>query len=315
MRTYFEDRLAERYDRALQRGELLFIESEVAHIKEKDIEFEIRVAPSLAKKPTGNLGVNEQQQKPKANPFLPYSQELLVQEHGKYNILLNKFCVVPQHIVIATKEFEKQTDPLNPEDLECVWYCIMQIKSRPSLAFFNCGELSGASQPHKHLQLIPLPEDARFTPPINSCIYGTQEFKKPGEIFEIPELPYVHYIALLDPQRITGHLGHNEEASQYLNDVFHSLLDAMIEGLHKQSSSISLNSLSYNFVMTHTWFMIVPRSKEKYDEQISVNSLGFAGMLLARSEEELELIKNAGVLNILESVAISKQNIIMDESN
>ncbi|CAG8680533.1 5810_t:CDS:2 [Dentiscutata erythropus] len=314
MRTHFEDRLAERYDRALQRGELHFIENEVAHIKEKDIEVSSRGFSQLHNIFEGSrVNEEQQQQKPKANPFLPYSQELFVQEHGKYNLLLNKFCVVPQHIVIATKEFEKQTDPLNPEDLECVWYCIMQIKSRPSLAFFNCGELSGASQPHKHLQIIPLPEDARFTPPINSCI--TQEFKKPGEIFEIPELPYVHYIALLDPQRITGHLGHNEEVSQYLNDVFHSLLDAMIEGLHKQSSSISLNSLSYNFVATHTWFMIVPRSKEKYDEQISVNSLGFAGLLLARSEEELELIKNAGVLNILESVAISKQNIIMDESN
>ncbi|KAF0407539.1 ATP adenylyltransferase [Gigaspora margarita] len=315
MQTVLEDRIVERWDRAFQRGELLYIETEVAHIKEKEIEFQIRVAPSLAKKPTGKLGVkDEEQQKSKANPFLPYSQELFVQEHGKYNILLNKFCVVPHHIVIATKEFEKQTDPLNPEDLECIWFCIMQIKSRPVLAFFNCGELSGGSQPHKHMQVIPLPSDVRFTPPINSCIYGSQEFKKPGEIFDIPELPYVHYISLLDPQQLSLGHGRHEEVSHYLNDVFHSLLDAMIESLHKQSSLISLNSLSYNVVMTSTWLMIVPRSKEKY-ENMSVNSLGYAGMLLTKSKEELELVKDAGVLNILESLAFSKQNVIMDESN
>ncbi|CAG8479062.1 5827_t:CDS:2 [Cetraspora pellucida] len=313
MQTYFEERVAERYNRALQRGELSFIESEVAHIEDKGIEFEIRIAPSLAKKPTGNLGAKDElQQKPKPDPFLPYSQELFVQEHGIYNILLNKFCVVPRHIVIATKDFEKQTDPLNPEDLESIWYCMMQIKSQPTVAFFNCGELSGASQPHKHIQLIPLPNDARFAPPINACIYEVQEFKKPGENFDIPKLPYVHHIALLDPQRLSGHHGHHGEVSQYLNDVFHSLLDAMIEGLHKQSFSIGRNPLSYNLIMTHTWFMIVPRSREKY-EQISVNSLGFAGMLLTRSEEELELVKNVGVLNVLEGVAISKQNAIMDE--
>ncbi|CAG8487541.1 10639_t:CDS:2 [Racocetra fulgida] len=145
MQTHFEERVAEKYNRALQRGELSFIESKVTHIKDKGIEFEIRLAPSLAKKPTGNLRTKDElQQKPKADPFLPYNQDLFVQEHGKYNILLNKFCVVPHHLIIATKDFEKQTDPLNPEDLESIWHFMMQIKSQPSLAFFNCGELSGA---------------------------------------------------------------------------------------------------------------------------------------------------------------------------
>ncbi|CAG8458593.1 8568_t:CDS:2 [Scutellospora calospora] len=308
MNTSFEDRIAERYDRALQRGELQYIESEVTHIREKDIEV------CLAKKPTGNLGArDEKQQKPKVDPFLPYNQDLFVQEHGKHVILLNKFCVVPCHILVVTKDFEKQTDPLNPEDLESVWYCMMHIKSRPSLAFYNCGDVSGASQSHKHIQIIPLSNDVRFTPPINACIYGAQEFKKPGEVFDVPELPYVHYIILLEPQRLSGHHGHHGEVSQYLNDVFHSLLDAMIEGLHRQSFSIGHNPLSYNLVMTHTWFMIVPRSNEKYKE-ISVNSLGFAGMLLTRSEEELELVKSSGVLNVLEGVAIPRQNdIVMDE--
>jgi len=37
--------------------------------------------------------------------------------------------------------FERQTEPLNAEDLGAVWHC---LRSFPSLAFFNGGELSGA---------------------------------------------------------------------------------------------------------------------------------------------------------------------------
>jgi len=46
--------------------------------------------------------------------------------------------------MITWLEFEKQTDPLHQEDLTAMWYCMMQIKSQQTIAFYNCGELSGA---------------------------------------------------------------------------------------------------------------------------------------------------------------------------
>lgn len=39
-------------------------------------------------------------------------------------------------------------------------------------------------------------------------------------------------------------------------------------------------------------------------EEISVNALGFAGMLLVKSDEELERVKSHGVGNILKGVAL-----------
>jgi len=140
METNFENKITETYDRALRRGELYFIESTIANITENDIEFEIRFAPSLAKKPKAE----QTDLKHKVDAFAPYSQELFVQEYGKHVILLNKFCVVPNHILVVTKEYEEQTDPLNQEDLAAVWYCMMQIKSQHTIAFYNCGDLSGA---------------------------------------------------------------------------------------------------------------------------------------------------------------------------
>jgi ATP adenylyltransferase len=120
-------------------------------------------------------------------------------------------------------------------------------------------------------------------------------------------LPYVHYLTLLDPQQLSGHFGHNykETVSQYLTENYLSLINAMTEGFRTSSLTETFPPFSYNFLMTHTWMMIVPRRSEKYG-QISVNSLGFAGMLLVKSEEELEFVKNVGLLRVLEGVAISK---------
>ncbi|CAG8443685.1 13313_t:CDS:2 [Acaulospora colombiana] len=294
MQTPFEKRVTETYDRALRRGELLFIESTVSKFVEKGIEFEIRISPSLAKKPAGDLDkvTDESTQKPKVNPFLPYNQELLVQEHGKHVILLNKFCVVPYHLLVVTKEYEKQTDRLNSSDLESAWYCIMQIKSHTSLAFYNCGELSGARyfiryHRRQHLQVIPIPDDVL---PLR-------------EIFEFSEFPFVHYVTLLDPQK-SGRK--SDVVGEHLNELYHYLLDTLIGDLQDQSYSTDTNPPSYNFVVTHTWMMIVPRSNEKY-ENLSVNSLGFVGMLLLRSEEELKFVKEVGILKILEGVTIPKR--------
>ncbi|CAJ0648972.1 4354_t:CDS:2 [Entrophospora sp. SA101] len=292
MQTHFENRIIDTYERALKRGEVYFMESRVVKIVEIDIEFEIRLAPSLANKPI----------------------DLFVQEYGKHVILLNKYCIVPYHLVIATKEFEKQTNPLNPEDMASIWFCIMHNKSQPTLVFFNCGELSGASQPHKHIQVIPLPSEARFTPPISSYIYRAQN-RKPGEIFEFEDLPYIHYVVLLDPKQISERHhqhqhGNYEEVGQYLSQNFHSLLNRMLKDFNTNHKNVIKNDyfhISYNFIMTHTWMMMVPRRSEKY-EYVSINSLGFAGMLLVRNEEELKFVKTVGVMKILENVAIPKKN-------
>lgn len=60
-------------------------------------------------------------------------------------------------------------------------------------------------------------------------------------------------------------------------------------------------SKDYNLLITQDWIKVVPRSQEKY-ESISVNSLGFAGALLVRNQEQLEKIKQDKPLNILAKV-------------
>jgi ATP adenylyltransferase len=48
--------------------------------------------------------------------------------------------------------------------------------------------------------------------------------------------------------------------------------------------------------------LIVPRKQEEFAE-ISINSLGFAGALLVKNQQQMELLKNINPINILTNVA------------
>lgn len=50
-----------------------------------------------------------------------------------------------------TNEFKSQFDPLDIDDFKCISSVLSEV---PSLVFYNCGVDSGASQPHKHIQVF-----------------------------------------------------------------------------------------------------------------------------------------------------------------
>lgn len=64
-------------------------------------------------------------------------------------------------------------------------------------------------------------------------------------------------------------------------------------------------------VFTPFWMLVVIREAECADigqmRQKSVNSMGFAGSIFAKSQVEAELIKEKGILNMLREIsALSK---------
>ncbi len=58
---------------------------------------------------------------------------------------------------------------------------------------------------------------------------------------------------------------------------------------------------SYNLVMTQSFVMMVPRSKEA-SGPASINAMGFAGSFFVRSKEELSFIMEEGPLQVLAEV-------------
>jgi ATP adenylyltransferase len=67
---------------------------------------------------------------------------------------LNKFNIIDHHLLIVTRTFKEQETWLTLQDFEAMWACLNEIDG---LVFYNGGKTAGASQRHKHLQLVPLP--------------------------------------------------------------------------------------------------------------------------------------------------------------
>ncbi|KAK0717715.1 HIT-like domain-containing protein [Lasiosphaeria miniovina] len=152
------------FNRARASGDVNFYPTQAAVLDLNSVPFQLRFAPSLANKPKGPPPRPPQHNAPPspARPFDPFDNPptpLLVTGLGASHILvLNKFAVVPEHAIVATRAFARQTHLLAPADLAAVYACIDAYDSEGGqlFAFFNSGTHSGASQAHRHIQLLPV---------------------------------------------------------------------------------------------------------------------------------------------------------------
>ncbi|KAJ3090821.1 bifunctional AP-4-A phosphorylase/ADP sulfurylase [Quaeritorhiza haematococci] len=349
------------FDKGLHSGHLIFTESTVDYIEDAGVKFQIRFAPSLAKKPQGfpathgvarapaqstALTATHPDTKPttRPNPFLPPDPHLFVEAFQNHNCVLNKFSVVRYHSLITTKDFESQLDPPNARDFEAAWHFLTSDGMPSYLGFYNCGPLSGASVPHKHLQMVPIDDgtDEYPMPPIAALLRKNN--RRPGEMFTIDEIPFVHGFVTYDTSFLmsgTENTNNHQNASDAV--VAGSTLEALFRKLvtftmpqcnidpQKALSIPTTQELknttsggtkeegrpSYNLLFTARWMLVVPRRQEKScplivndtrSVSVSVNSLGFAGMLLAKSEEEVEFLKKLGPMKVLRDVAFTKSS-------
>ncbi|KEQ14653.1 hypothetical protein GZ77_10075 [Endozoicomonas montiporae] len=57
----------------------------------------------------------------------------------------------------------------------------------------------------------------------------------------------------------------------------------------------------YNLLMTDHWMMVIPRARDRY-QGISINALGFAGLILVKNDEQLETVQSVGGSRLLAEV-------------
>ncbi len=311
--------IRETSDRALQCGALQPIATDYTWIEQNDVVFLVRIVANLVRKDAAKRQQDRQEQDTgkEFNPFLPYDENLFVTDLSETHLcLLNKFKVIDDHILIITRDFEPQESLLNPSDFTALWTVLQEIDG---LAFYNSGKIAGASQRHKHLQVVPLP----LVPDAEALPIATVIEKSDLQSGTIAALPFAHGIASLP-----NHLAElaPEQAGQITDTIYQSLLNQLHiilsspldtsksmadPGASGQSPAIAPPTLSpYNLLMTRQWMMLVPRAKESCDS-ISVNALGFAGALLVRDEHQMQWLKNYGPMAILTHVAAP----ILVESN
>lgn len=272
---------------ALDCGALKSIPTEYELIKDENIDFLVRIITNLDRK--DNAKKQQKKLGKEFNPFLPYEKDLFVADISETHLcLLNKFNVVDHHLLVITRDFEEQETLLNLNDFAALWACLLQIDG---LGFYNSGKIAGASQRHKHLQLVPFPLIPELNKtPIDSLI-ETVEYQ--NNIGKLPYFNFTHGISKIGLQNNQNIV----EISQQSLDIYHQLLKIL---------GISINSEEkpepYNLLITREWMMIIPRSQDKY-ESISINSLGFAGALLVKNEQQMNTLKKFKPLTILQQVA------------
>jgi ATP adenylyltransferase len=258
-------RAREATARALRRGALQRIPTACELVEQEGVAFIVHVSSQVERKEQTGAAA----ERTARNPFLPYDEDLFVGELSPTHLcLLNKFPVVEPHLLVVTRDFEDQEDPLGRADFEALALCLREIDG---LAFYNAGAIAGASQRHKHLQLVPLP-------------LGPGPARVPTEgLFAKGELPFAHaWARLASDEAEELHARHGE------------LLAAL--GLDRAAPG------PYNLLATREWLALVPRTREHF-ASISVNALGFAGSFYVRDLSELALLREHGPLGILRAVA------------
>ena len=269
-------RLVERERGARERGALQPFATETRVIEDHGVAFQVRAVTSLAGRPRARAA-------DRAQPFLPPEPDLLVTGVTSTHVcVLNKYPVLAHHALIVTRQLEAQESVLRPGDFEALWRCLAEFDA---LGFYNGGPVAGASQPHKHLQLVPLPlAPDGFAIPTEAWL---EDAARSSSLRRVPRIPFRHAFRWLPDAA---------SADARAADS-HRLYRAMLADVGLDPDAPG----PYNLLVTRRYLLLVPRVHERY-EAVAVNALGFAGSLFVPTRAALETIVRAGPVAVLRHV-------------
>ena len=216
---------------------------------------------------------------PKINPFKPWDKILEIDSIGNgHQLILNKYPVQLGHLLLITNEWKEQNGWLDIKD----WEAIKEVnKDTSGLWFFNSGPLAGASQPHRHIQLLRRDPSELSCPrekwilALNNLNYKNEKFSK--------------NIIL-------------KKFSKSLNE----------ENIHEIYKDLSYNlglgdprndkkpKYPYNLIFTDRWMIIIKRKTDNLFG-ISINALGFAGYILVTENSDIKYLRELGPEKLLEN--------------
>lgn len=144
----FWPRVRAQTAKALASGALEPWTTDVTTLDDGGGRFEVRVLSSLEKKARASASPKD--------PFAwPWTGDLVVGDvSDTHGCLLNKFPVFEHHVLFVTRADEPQDAWLTPADGDALRFGL--DAGGEALGFYNGGTGAGASQPHKHLQLVPM---------------------------------------------------------------------------------------------------------------------------------------------------------------
>lgn len=225
---------------------------------------------------------------PRPNPFLPWDPRLEVSRLGDTHVvLLNKYPVQPGHLLLISQHWQPQAGWLAADD----WRAVAEMDSDTGgLWFFNSCAAAGASQPHRHLQLLPRAAASSSCPLADLILEQLDQHR--------PAWPWQY--AISRRARWDGaQEGHGAALAGELQELYldHARQLGLGDPRHDPQPRHP-----YNLLFTDQWFLSVRRRTE-HCAGFSVNALGFAGYLLATEASDLNWLHQQGPWRLLGSVA------------
>ncbi|WP_413682438.1 ATP adenylyltransferase [Prochlorococcus sp. MIT 1011] len=220
---------------------------------------------------------------PKRNPFIPWDTRLqILPINDKHTLILNKYPVQIGHMLLITNCWKPQNGWLDEDDFEAI---INVDNDTTGLWFFNSSKEAGASQPHRHFQLLPRHYNESICP------------------------RYEWFCALLNnTQDINSEISHcisirprNKTEELNSNDLFNSYKSMAKE---MNIGEIDLNNKPlkpYNLLITSKWIALITRKTDR-SNGFSINALGFAGYFLGTKRSDVDTLIRFGPERILMDV-------------
>ena len=219
---------------------------------------------------------------PKPNPFLPWDQRLELEPVGLNHVLImNKYPVQIGHMLLISRRWAPQTGWLTPLD----WQAVHAVRQdSEGLWFFNSGPSAGASQPHRHLQLLPRESGESLCPREGWWLtrLGSTGESGRGDLLEIH----------------TNAVSFQTDSAEALHSSYLELCQA--QGIGHPGLDTSPRK-PYNLLFGDHWMGLVSRSRDEC-HGFSVNALGFAGYLLCSERSDRSWLDQHGPEALLKEV-------------
>jgi ATP adenylyltransferase len=284
------DATVKRTSHALATGALDPIETESETLVDAGVRFIVRRVSSLARKAAGRaLASAYAPARDGDDKAFPVEPDLLVRElSATHFALLNKYPVIAHHVLLVTRSYAPQEALLDAADFQALAICLSEFEG---LGFYNGGAAAGASQPHKHLQVVPLPLGDGDAVPI-AVLFDLALAETGGA--GVKGLPFRHAFAR------TG--GSASVTGGRLLELYRELLTAAgITGITREG--VPHQSAPYNMLVTTDWMLVVPRLRADF-AGVSINALGYAGSIFVKNATELARVRETGPMAMLQGAAV-----------
>jgi sulfate adenylyltransferase (ADP) / ATP adenylyltransferase len=259
--------------RAQAAGALLPLQMTGETVSDGGVDFRVEWLSSLAMKDLAKLPRVGDKAAADFNPFLPFEQALHVADLSDTHVaILNKFPGKHGHFLIITRAFIEQTAPLEVNDFRA---SATALAETGGLFFYNSGSDAGASQRHRHMQIMP-----GYTAPIETVLPKTGS----AEAGSAP-LSFRNTFRRWDLRNARDPAALMGETVAHFYEAF----------------DINPNARPYNLAMTNDWFLAVPRVRE-HSEGLSISGLSVVGLMGLRTPDQIEIVRAHGPMRMLTEV-------------